>query len=105
MADKLNSEFLDSNQTAHLIDQTAQMISSQRKAFERRWYDNNFFDDGFHYRYVSRTTGRIIDLSQSGDTFIPHRAIPKASRQIRGIANLLLANELTPIIYPLTTKP
>lgn len=100
MSDKFNTEFLDSNQTAHLIDQQAQMISSQRKAFERRWYDNNFFDDGFHYRYVSRTTGRIIDLSQSGDTFIPHRAIPKASRQIRGIANLLLANELKPVIYP-----
>jgi len=105
MADKLQTEHLDSNQTAHLIDQTAQMISSQRKAFERRWYDNNFFDDGFHYRYVSRTTGRIIDLSQSGDTFIPHRAIPKASRQIRGIANLLVANDLKPVIYPDKISP
>lgn len=85
---------------AQEIDSIVRLQSAKRKSFERRWYNNNFFDDGFHYRYVSRTTGRIVDLSTTRDSFIPYRAIPKASRQIRGVANLLLANDYRPVVYP-----
>lgn len=73
---------------------------NRRKSFERRWYNNNFFDDGYHYRYVSRVTGRVVDLTAQQDSFIPYRAIPKASRQVRGVANLILANQPQPVIYP-----
>lgn len=97
---KSDTSSATSYQTAWAVEGMVQTSDSQRKQFERRWYDNNFFDDGYHYRYMSRTTGKIVDLSQMGDTFIPHRAIPKASRQIRGVANLLLANEPTPVVYP-----
>ena len=82
------------------VDKWVTNYQMMRKSFERRWYDNNFFDDGYHYRYVSRTTGRIVDLSQEGDLFIPKRAIPKASRQLRGVSNLLLSGEYVPVVYP-----
>jgi len=90
----------DSDGMAHQNESIIQMASRQRKSFERRWYDNNFFDDGYHYRYVSRTTGKIVDISGQGNMHFPQRAIPKASRQIRGVANLLFANEPMPVVYP-----
>lgn len=73
----------------------------QRKKYERTWYDNNFFDDGYHFRYVSRKTNRIVDLTNAGST-MPNqmRAIPKASKQIRGMANLLAGTNPHPLILP-----
>jgi len=71
-----------------------------RRSFERRWYDNNFFDDGHHFRYLSRLQNKIVDLSDRSTIFAPLRAIPKASRQIRGVANLLLSQDPTPVVYP-----
>jgi len=84
---------------ANITDNIIKHEQMKRKGFERRWYDNNFFDDGFHFRYVSRTTGKIIDATD-GSVNLPNRAIPKASRQIRGVANLLLGAEPIPVIYP-----
>lgn len=81
------------------VDDLMSSYSNQRSAFERRWYDNNFFDDGFHFRYLSRETGKIVDLSQ-GSSASPRRSIPKASRQIRGVASLLLSLDPQPVIYP-----
>lgn len=97
---KLFNRYIPSSQIGSEIENIVKTLERQRKPFERRWYDNNFFDDGYHYRFISRTTGRIVDLTQDADTFIPKRAIPKASRQIRGVANLLLSNELKPVVYP-----
>lgn len=76
------------------------LAESRRQKFERRWYDNNFFDDGFHFRYVSRTTGRVVDLANKSDIWAPKRAIPKASRQLRGMANLLSSFNFHPVIFP-----
>lgn len=81
------------------IDTIIRNEEGKRKGFERRWYDNNFFDDGYHFRYISRTTGRIIDTSDKNIN-LPNRAIPKANRQIRGVANLLLGAEPMPVVYP-----
>ncbi len=72
----------------------------QRQNFQRRWYDNNMFDDGFHFRYVERSTNKIVDLSRRRGTGGPIRAIPKASRQIRGVANLLMSGDPVPVVYP-----
>jgi hypothetical protein len=91
---------LDSGQATDEVDRFINLVKMNRKGFERRWYDNNFFDDGYHFRYVSRTTGRIVDQNEKGANFTPNRAIPKASRQIRGVANLILQIEPTPVIYP-----
>jgi hypothetical protein len=87
------------------IDKMVSYFTNQRKSFERKWYDNNFFDDGYHFRYVSRTTGKIIDLNEAGSVNMPDRAIPKASRQIRGIANLMLGLEPIPVVYPEKVSP
>src|SRR3990167_3292967 len=76
------------------------LADNQRKTYSRHWYDNNFFDDGNHFRFVSRTTGRIVDLSERATLFAPQRAIPKASRQVRGMANLILSQDFIPIVYP-----
>lgn len=71
-----------------------------RVKYERTWYDNNYFDDGFHFRYVSRNTGRIIDKTNASNAPNKMRAIPKASKQIRGIANLLTSTNPHPVLYP-----
>jgi hypothetical protein len=72
---------------------------TRRKAHERRWYDNNFFDDGYHFRIISRKTGRVIDTVNKQTGYV-ERAIPRASRQIRGVANLLFSAEPYPVVYP-----
>ncbi|MEK9207800.1 MAG: hypothetical protein AAB922_04910 [Patescibacteria group bacterium] len=82
------------------IDTMMQKSQDERKSFERRWYDNNFFDDGYHFRYLSRSTGKIIDTSDKDSLNLPTRAIPKTSLQIRGIANLLISQDPKAVIYP-----
>jgi hypothetical protein len=82
------------------VEELVNFSKNQRRSFERRWYDNNFFDDGFHYRFLQRTTNKIIDLSERASIYNPMRAIPKASRQIRGVVNLLVSSDPTPTVYP-----
>lgn len=81
------------------IDEMLSTLKTRRRKFEQRWYDNNFFDDGYHFRYVSRTTGKVLDANNS-NVSDPVRAIPKASRQIRGIANLIMGTDPIPVVYP-----
>src|SRR3990167_9149385 len=71
-----------------------------RRPFERKWYDNQFFDDGYHFRYWSHSANKIVDVSSDNSVYSPMRAIPKASKQIRGVANLLILNDPTPVVYP-----
>lgn len=97
---KFDTSQTDTKGIAQQIESMMQSSVFQRRQIERRWYDNNFFDDGFHFRYVSRETGKIIDLAERTNMNLPQRAIPKASRQIRGIANLLMAPEYMPVVYP-----
>jgi len=75
------------------------ITSINRQKWERRWFDNRFFDDGTHFKYVSKKTGRVIDYA-GNPNIASERAIPRASRQIRGIVNLLEAPEPTPVVYP-----
>lgn len=91
---------IDTQNIAQTIEANRIVAYNHRRIHERRWYDNNFFDDGFHFRYLSRTTNKIVDLSERATIYTPQRSIPKASRQIRGIANLLLSNDPTPTVYP-----
>lgn len=101
MAERLpDTSEVPTKSIAQAIEDMKSLAEGQRKTFARHWYDNNFFDDGHHFRFISRTTGRIVDLSEKATLYAPKRAIPKASRQIRGMANLLLSTEPTPIIYP-----
>lgn len=71
----------------------------RRRAWERRWYNTNWFDDGLHFRVMSKRTGQIIDHVQRNSGFI-ERAIPRASKQIRGIGALLLTPDYYPVVYP-----
>lgn len=97
---KASNVYIPTKQISSVIDNEVERYSIQRRPFERRWYDNNFFDDGFHFRYMSRTTGKIVDDSGKSSNATPKRAIPKASRQIRGVASLLLQLEPYPSVYP-----
>ncbi len=103
MADLIR-EYSTSNVVTHDIAQSIEelvaVFKSSRRQFERRWYDNNFFDDGHHFRYLSRSTNKIVDLSERSTIYTPQRAIPKASKQIRGVANLLVVSDPTAVIYP-----
>lgn len=95
-----DSSSTDTGAIGSVVDHLMNVSKNQRRSFERRWYDNNFFDDGFHFRFLSRQTNKIVDLSEKSTVYSPTRVIPKASRQIRGIANLLLFNDPTPSVYP-----
>src|SRR3990167_4348113 len=90
----------DSVQIGATVDDLMTSAKDARRSFERRWYDNNFFDDGFHFRYLSRQQNKIIDLADRSTIYNPLRAIPKSSKQIRGIANLLLSQDPVAVIYP-----
>ena len=96
----INTSGMETQTASTAVDRMQQLFSMQRKAFERHWYDNNFFDDGHHFRYVSRTTGKILDINDRGSRSDPKRTIPKASRQIRGVANLLSQADYAPVVYP-----
>ena len=85
---------------AQEIENMKMLANNQRKNFARGWYDNDFFDDGHHFRFISRSTGRIVDTSEKATIYSPRRAIPKASRQIRGMANLLLSQDFQPLVLP-----
>lgn len=100
MANKNFTSSVDTKAISGVINDLMSRYTNQRRPFERRWYDNNFFDDGFHFRYLSSKTGKIVDLSRGSSQVSPRRSIPKASRQIRGVASLLLQLELRPGIYP-----
>lgn len=91
--------FTNSNNIGQAIEEVVANALSRRKPHERRWYDNNFFDDGYHFRSISKKTGRVIDHA-SGNSQYVERAIPRASRQIRGVSNLLYAAEPYPVVYP-----
>ena len=100
MADNINYGKLVPTQSIGMeVDAMVNLATWRRKSFERKWYDNNFFDDGYHFRAVNRTTGKITD-NVDGTQDSPIRAIPKASRQLRGIVNLLLGPDYVPVIYP-----
>jgi len=103
MADLIKSystSGVDTHSIGNVVDQMINVARDSRRGFEKRWYDNNFFDDGYHFRYLNREQNKVIDLASRSTVWEPMRAIPKASRQIRGIANLLLAQDPTPIVYP-----
>jgi hypothetical protein len=103
MADKIKetgTSLVNTDAIGFKVDELVNFAKNQRRGFERRWYDNNFFDDGFHYRFLQRTTNKIIDLSERSTVYNPMRAIPKASRQIRGVVNLLMSNDPTPVVFP-----
>ena len=82
------------------VDEMMNAAEGTRKGHERRWYDNNFFDDGYHFRYVSREENKIVDWSEKTSIYNPLRAIPKASKQVRGIVNLLVSQEYVPVTFP-----
>ena len=96
----LGSKSISKQNIGQFVYELKTSARDSRRGFERRWYDNNFFDDGFHYRYVSRQQNKIVDLSEGSNLYMPYRAIPKASRQIRGVANLLISPKYVPVIYP-----
>lgn len=91
--------FVSSRNIGEQIEWAVNDALARRKPHERRWYDNNFFDDGYHFRTVSRKTGSVIDHTARNSQYV-ERAIPRASRQIRSIANLLFAAEPYPVVYP-----
>jgi hypothetical protein len=89
----------DSDKMGQAVEDMIGQALMRRRSHERRWYDNNFFDDGYHFRTISRKTGRVIDTLSKANGYV-ERAIPRASRQIRGVSNLLFAAEPYPVIYP-----
>jgi len=100
MATEYQTSAVETRNIGQTIDQIMSYAKTARKPFERKWYDNQFFDDGYHFRYWSRSANKIIDVSNDTSIYSPMRAIPKASKQIRGVSNLLTTTDPTPVVYP-----
>src|SRR3990167_6320010 len=103
MADKIkyyDTSKIDTPFMGQSVDDMMMAAKNGRFVFERHWYDNNWFDDGHHFRFLSRQQNKIIDLTERANMYAPIRTIPKASKQIRGIVNLLTSNDLVPVVYP-----
>ncbi len=90
---------INSDSMGQAVEEMVTQALLRRRSHERRWYDNRFFDNGYHFRIISRKTGRVIDTVNRTTGYV-ERAIPRASRQIRGIANLLQGPEPYPVRYP-----
>lgn len=102
MADRLNNAVLhspDSRAVGKMVEDMNFQAIMRRRAWERRWYNTNWFDDGLHFRVMSKRTGQVIDHVQRYAGFV-ERAIPRASKQIRGIGALLLTPDYYPVVYP-----
>ena len=102
MSDRLNNAITKSPGTREVgawVEGSVFQAIMRRRSWERRWYNNNWFDDGLHFRVMSKKTGQIIDHVQRQSGFI-ERAIPRASKQIRGIGALLLTPDYYPVVYP-----
>lgn len=89
----------NSKQIGRAIEDMTFLAIMRRRPWERRWYNTNWFDDGLHFRVISKRTGQLIDHVQRYSGFI-ERAIPRASKQIRGIGSLLLTPNYYPVVYP-----
>lgn len=94
-----NLSFLKSDSIGAKLDELIGQAIEQRRPHERRWFENNYFDDGFHFKVVSKKTGKTIDHIGGTDNYA-ERAIPRASRQIRGVSNLLFTADPYPVVYP-----
>lgn len=102
MPDRLNNAVMHSPTSAQvgkMIEDMNFQAIMRRRAWERRWYNDNWFDDGLHFRVMSKRTGQIIDHVARYSGFI-ERAIPRASKQIRGIGALLMTPDYYPVVYP-----
>lgn len=105
MADRTNNAILHSPDTkavGKMVEDMNFQAIMRRRAWERRWYNTQWFDDGLHFRVMSKRTGQIIDHVERNSGFI-ERAIPRASKQIRGIGALLLTPDYYPVVYPQNT--
>ena len=71
---------------------------SIRFRYTRQWYINDNFFDGNHFIFFRKSTGTIDRVSPPKGTV--YRSIPKASKQIEAIQNLVLANDPRWMIYP-----
>lgn len=91
--------FVKSATIGATLDDLIGKAIGQRRSHERRWFENNYFDDGFHFKVISKKTGKTIDHVGGTGNYV-ERAIPRASRQIRGVSNLLFAAEPYPVVYP-----
>lgn len=102
MADQINNAILhspDTRSVGRIVEDMNFQAIMRRRSWERRWYNTNWFDDGLHFRVMSKRTGQIIDHVQRYSGFI-ERAIPRASKQIRGIGSLLMTPNYYPVVYP-----
>ena len=71
---------------------------NRRAKYTRQWYINDNFFDGNHFVFFRKSTGTIDHVAPpKGSIF---RSVPKASKQVEAIQNLVLANEPRWIVYP-----
>ncbi len=99
MADNRITHSPDTRAVGKAIEDLNYQAIMRRRSWERRWYNTNWFDDGMHFRTMPRNQNVIIDHAQRSSGYV-ERAIPRASKQIRGIGALLLTPDYYPTIYP-----
>jgi len=84
-----------------IVEKYEQIFNSYqniRSKYTRQWYINDNFFDGNHFVFFRKSTGTIDRVSPPKGTV--YRSVPKASKQIESIQNLVLANEPRWMVYP-----
>ena len=108
MADRLVGKYFTDRMDAQQMGQTVDVLMTQaqdaRRGFERRWYDNNFFDDGYHFRYLSRQQNKIVDLADRSTIYNPLRAIPKRGSEPQRIVAAPACASPSPQCHPLRVQ-
>lgn len=72
--------------------------SDARFRFERNWYVADNFYDGNHFVWFKKETGTIDKITAPKGTVL--RAIPKASKQVEVVQNLIITNSYKWTAYP-----
>jgi hypothetical protein len=72
--------------------------SDARFRFERNWYIADNFYDGNHFVWFKKETGTIDKITAPKGTVL--RAIPKASKQVEVVQNLIISNSYKWTAYP-----
>ncbi len=77
---------------------TAKSYTDATFKFRRQWYLNDNFYDGKHFVWWRKSTGTIDRIQPPKGSVL--RSIPKASRQIDAVQNLITANRPRWVVYP-----
>lgn len=96
--DLLSPKDLETSPLVTKYNELLTSYQSKRSKYTRQWYINDNFFDGNHFVFFRKSTGTIEKVNPPKGGI--YRAIPKASKQVESIQNLVIANDPRWVVYP-----